>query len=105
MLEALCFLFFVLLLPLVIGQPLQLFDHTNNPFVFGYIISDALPDNRFFFALGTDEYFAIAFDHQLEYNALLAECVSALRDYSRDAVVEVVLLVASFAVWSDVFGR
>lgn len=101
--KTLSLLFFVLL-PLVIRQSFELFDNTDNFLIFRDVVCNALPNYCLFFALRTDKHFPVTFDRQFEYDTFLAESVTASGHNPRYSVVEIVLLMASFTVWSYLFG-
>jgi len=103
-LEAFCFLFFVLFLPLIICQSLELFDHTDNLLIFGHIVCYTFPDYRLFFALRTNKHFPIALDHQLEYDTFLAEGMTAPGYNPGDPIVKIILLMAGLTMWCNVFS-
>lgn len=90
-----------LLLPLVGWKFAQIFDHIDDADILGEVFLDASADDYFCSALGAGEDFAIGLDGESAGDAFLAVGVSAPRDYSRRAVVDVEIKAAQRACWSE----
>ena len=94
---------FFVLLPLAEGIFLYCFYHLYYALVFWDVLGDGFADYYLGHALGADEDFSVDFDCLLHGDAFLAEGVTAFGYDSGGAVVEVVLLLAEWAVGGELF--